>query len=120
MANPYIARVQKQTIRNTTFFGQVNSLDLGYHNHQHYLVISGPEDISIFNVCKKTKAKTLSQNGVSVGAGTAVKIHPKQEYLAYSNGCDWTKGLYELETIKRPRIVVTKLLNNDLVSFVEK
>ena len=117
--NHYVARVQKLNIKNTTFHGQINSLDLGFHNHLNYLVVSGSEEICIFNVNKKSKVKSLSQIGATVGAGTAVKISPNQDYLAYSTGSDWTKGLSELDGIKKPRIVVTKLSNSDIVSFVD-
>jgi uncharacterized protein with WD repeat len=121
LSDLYVARVQKNTIRSSTgFYGQVNCLDLGYHNYEGYTVIGGSEDINIFNTNKRSKVKSLATTGQSQGAGTAVRISPKNDYIAYATGSDWLKGLYELETIKKPKIAVVKLTVQDLNDYTSK
>lgn len=117
---PFVARVQKTIIRNTTYYGQVNCVDIGFHNYDVFSIIGGSEDLGIFNTIKKSKVKTLATAGSATGAGTAVRISPKNEYVAYATGSDWLRGLYELESIKKPRIAVVKLSNSDLNDFIAK
>jgi hypothetical protein len=120
MISPYVARVQKSLIRNTTYYGQVNCVDVGFHNYEIFSIIGGSEDMAIFNTNKKSKVKTLATAGTSTGAGTAVRLSPKNDYVAFATGSDWLKGLYELESIKKPRIAVVKLTSSDLNDFIAK
>ncbi len=94
--DPYVTRVQKKIERSTTMYGQANSIDIGYHNYTPFVMIGGSDDLGIYNSCKKTKSKTVTTANTTVGATTAVRIGPKNEYIAYATGCDWLKGLYEL------------------------
>jgi hypothetical protein len=41
-------------------------------------------------------------------------MNPKMDLVVYATGSDWLKGLYELETLKKPKIAVVKLSNSDL------
>lgn len=120
MVSSYVARVQKSTIRGTTFYGQVDCVDIGYHNYEIFTVVGGSEDMVIFNNNKKLKARNISTALGTIGAGTAVRISPKNDYIAFATGCDWLKGLYELESIKKPRIGVAKLNSVDLNDCVSK
>lgn len=120
LITPYVVRVQKSTIRATTHFGQVDCVDIGYHNYEIFTIVGGSEEMVIFNTNKKSKAKTLTIANTTTGAATAVRISPRNEYIAFATGCDWLKGLYELETIKKPRITVGKLSSNDLNECTSK
>jgi WD40 repeat protein len=120
ISNNFVTRVQKRTEKNITMFGQVNAIDLGYHNYESFSVIGGTEEISIYNTQKKSKARALASNNSTTGAGTAIKLSPKNEYVAFATGTDWIKGLSELEGIKKPKIGVVKLSNSDLSEFVAK
>lgn len=120
LITPYVARVQKSMIRSTTFYGQVNCVDIGYHNYEIFTIVGGTEDIVIFNINKKSKAKTVSISSSLIGPGTAVRISPKNDYIAFATGSDWLKGLYELESIKKPKVSVAKLSIGDLNECIAK
>lgn len=121
MMNAYVTRVmKKKDAKNNDLFGQVNAIDIGYHNYETFSIFAGTEEIAIYNTTKKSKVKTLTTNSTGTGAGTAVRISPKNDYIAYATGSDWIKGLYELETIKKPRIGVVKLSNSELNEYVTK
>jgi len=42
---------------------------------------------------KKSRTKTIGGGTTSSGSVTASRISPKNDYLAYSTGCDWLRGL---------------------------
>lgn len=121
ITSPYVIRGQKRTDnRGSSVHGMVNSIDIGYHNYETFSLSAGTEDIVVFNNIKKMKCKSLITSSSNVPAGTAVRISPKNQYIAYAVGSDWTKGLYELENIKKPKIFVVKINNSDLNEFTSK
>lgn len=117
---PFVARVQKNMIRNTTFFGQVNCVDIGYYNYEIFTVVGGTEDTVIFNTNKRSKAKNVVTSSGIIGATTAARVSPRNDFIAFATGCDWLKGLYELENIKKPRVSVARLSNADLNECTSK
>jgi hypothetical protein len=52
--------------------------------------------MGIYNLNKKTRVRPLATSGSSTGAITAVRLSPKQEYVAFATGTDWLKGIHEL------------------------
>lgn len=69
---------------------------------------------------KRSKVKTLATSSTQVGASTACRFSPKNDYVAFATGNDWLRGIQELEFVKRPRVGVVKLSNSDLTDFVAK
>ena len=74
-------------------YGQVDCVDIGYFNYETYTLIGGSDDLAVYNLIKKSKMKTLASSGTSTGATTAVRISPRQDYVAYATGTDWLKGI---------------------------
>lgn len=90
-------------------FGQVNAVDIGYIDHSFFSMVGGSEDLAGFNLSNKSKVGSYINQNSTTGAITAVRLRPKLDYMAVGTGSDWLKGLHELETIKRPKIVIIKL-----------
>ena len=80
--------------------------------------MAGTVDIGIYNMNKKEKTKTI-KNTPSTPI-TACRLSPKGDYLLYAYGNDWNQGLYDLNSIKRPKIMASKFSSSDLNSFVSK
>lgn len=94
--DPLVSRSQKTTNSRTTLYGQVNCIDLGYMNYEVFALIGGTEDLTAYNIAKKSKGNTYSTPNSSTGAATAMRLSPKLEYLVYATGTDWNKGINEL------------------------
>ena len=110
-----VSRTQKKGSSSiSATYGQVNAVDLGYHDYKVFSMVGGSEELSIWNIIKRTKGATISSVSSSIGATTAARICPKQEFVAFATGTDWCKGLYELEGLKRPKISVIKLATSDM------
>jgi hypothetical protein len=77
-----------------SLFGQVNCVDIGYHNYETFCLIGGSDDLSSYNTNKRNKGNTYSTASTSIGATTAVRLSPKLDYIVYANGSDWTKGIH--------------------------
>jgi hypothetical protein len=95
-------------------------VDLGYYNYETFCLIGGSDDLSSYNILKKSKGNTYSNASSSVGACTAVRLSPRLEYIVYATGSDWTKGIHELENMKKPKICVSKLTTSDLKDLSTK
>lgn len=95
-------------------------MDIGYYNHETFCLIGGSDDLSSYNILKKSKGNTYSNCSSSVGATTAVRLSPKLDYIVYATGSDWTKGIHELENMKKPKICLAKLSMNDLKDLTSK
>lgn len=52
--------------------------------------------MGIYNLNKKIRIKALATSGSNIGAITAVRLNPKQDYVALATGTDWLKGIHEL------------------------
>ena len=115
-----ISRTQKKTDTRVSLCGQVNCVDLGYYNYESFSLIGGSEDLSSYNMLKKTKGTTISAASSTIGAATAVRISPRMDFVAFSTGSDWTKGIHELESLRRPRIGVVKLTAGDLKTLTAR
>jgi hypothetical protein len=74
----------------------VDCVDVGYYEYEAFFLIGGSEDMGIYNLNKKTRVRPLATSGSSTGAITAVRLSPKQEYVAFATGTDWLKGIHEL------------------------
>ena len=93
-----VSRTQKRGSSgiSSSTYGQVNTVDLGMHDYKCYSLVGGTEELGLWNLVKRTKGSTLSSSSSSIGATTAARICPKQEFIAFATGSDWCKGLYEL------------------------
>jgi hypothetical protein len=120
IAISFVARTQKRTEQDTVMYGQVNAVELGFHNFEGFAVVGGGEEIAVLNTVKRTKVRALASKDSSTGAGTAIRLSPHNQYIAFATGSDWSKGLYGLEDTKKPRIAVVKLSNIDLCEFIAK
>lgn len=108
---------QKKTEKGSDRYGQINCVDIGVNQKgEQFFIIGGTEDLFVFNV-RKQKIRNFS---TTQGPTTAVRLSPNQDLITFSNGCDWLKGLYQLETMKRPRQVVIKITNADINDFAAK
>lgn len=83
-------------------------------------MIGGTEDLSAYNIIKKNKGTTYISTSASIGAATAVRLSSRLDFIVYATGSDWTKGIHELENLKKPKIGVTKLTSSDLRDYVSK
>ena len=115
-----VSRSQKKTDTRVALYGQVNCVDLGYYNYEAFSLIGGSEDLSSYNILKKSKGTTISAATSTYGAATAVRISPRMDFVAFSTGSDWTKGIHELESLRRPRIGVVKLTAGDLKTLTAR
>ena len=77
MLEPIVSRSQKRTDHRVQMYGQVNAVDIGVSNYDPFTIIGGSEDCSGYNLYKKNRIKSYSQYGTTVGATTAVRLHPK-------------------------------------------
>lgn len=108
---------QKKTQKGSDRYGQINCVDIGItQKGEQFFLIGGTEQLFVSNI-RKQRVRVYSANQ---GPTTAVRISPNQDAITFSNGCDWLKGLYQLDTIKRPRQAVVKLSNTEITDFVTK
>lgn len=115
-----MSRSQKTTNTRSALYGQVNCVDLGYLSYEVFAIIGGTEDLSAYNIIKRSKGSTYITSNSSNGAATAVRISPRLDYLVYASGTDWTKGIHELENLKKPKIGLVKLTQSELKELVLK
>lgn len=116
VVNIYVNKVQKRMEKGITMLLQVDAVDIGVSNSDFCVAIGGTEELGIYNHIRRAKVKTLV-SASQTAATTAVSFSPKHDYIAYAVGSDWLKGIYELETMKRPKIGVVKLSSADMSSF---
>ena len=109
-----VSKVQKKSDTRNPLYGQVNCVDLGYSAYQAFAYVGGTENLQSYNLVSKNKVDTVTTTTSSVGACNAIRISPKQDYVVYATGTDWTKGIHELENLKRPRIGLVKLSQGDV------
>lgn len=117
-----VARSQKKggSSYSSSTFGQVNCVDLGYYSYTGYALFGGTDDLCSWNIFKRSKGITITSSSSSIGAATAVRISPKQDFVAYATGTDWCKGMHELDHLKKPRIAVTPISQSDLKTLTSK
>lgn len=96
IGDPLVSRSQKTTNSRTALYGQVNCVDLGYMSYEVFALIGGTEDLTAYNIVKRSKGNTYSTSNSSTGAATAMRLSPKLDYLVYATGTDWNKGIHEL------------------------
>ena len=100
--------------KGKSIYGQVNCIDLGCYKYDPFVMTGGSDDLRGGNLYKKSAMHPISSTTSSVGATTAVRLSPDLDFVAFATGCDWLKGLHELDTMKRPRIAVVKMTSQDL------
>ena len=96
LVDSIVSRSQKKADSRIGMYGQVDCVDIGYHNYETFSLIGGSDDLSSYNTFKRSKGHTYSNCSTSVGACTAVRLSPRLEYIAYATGSDWSKGIHEL------------------------
>jgi hypothetical protein len=109
-----VSKVQKKLDTRHTLYGQVNCVDIGYASYESFAFVGGTENLESYNLTAKNKVDTITSASSSIGATTAVRISPKQDFVVYATGTDWTKGIHELESLKRPKIALIKLTQGDI------
>ena len=115
-----VSKVQKKSDTRGILYGQVDCVDLGYAQYEAFAFVGGTENLESYNLVAKNKADTITSSTSSIGATTAVRISPKQDFLVFATGTDWTKGIYVLETLKRPKIALIKLTPGDIKNLTMK
>lgn len=115
-----VSRSQKRGSTRGDLYGQVNCVDIGYYNREIFSLIGGTEDLTSYNLNKKSKGNTYCTNSSMVGAATACRMSPRYDYLVYATGTDWCKGIHELENLKKPKINLVKLSTSDLKELTSK
>lgn len=96
MGEPLVSRSQKTTNTRITLYGQVNCVDLGYMSYEVFALIGGTEDLTAYNIAKRSKGNSYASSNNSTGAATAMRLSPRLDFLVYATGTDWTKGINEL------------------------
>jgi hypothetical protein len=51
----------------------------------------------------------VTSNNISGSAVTACRVDFKNKFLVYAIGSDWCKGILELESYKKAKIIVYKI-----------
>ena len=111
VSDPTTMRTQKKR-HSISMSKSVNTVDIGYHRYETFVVVGGGEDLGGINIRKNSKSKTYASISSTTGAITAARLSPKLDYLAYATGTDWMMGLKELEGIKKPTIAVSKITSS--------
>ncbi len=93
---PLVSRSQKTSTTRTSLYGQIDCVDLGYASYEHFSIVGGTEDLSSYNLIKKSKSLTYITSSSTTGATTAARLSPKLDLIAVATGTDWTKGIHEL------------------------
>lgn len=100
-------------ISNSTY-GQVNTVDLGFKNHETFCLVGGTDNLRTFNLSTKNEGPMITSSSTSIGATTAVRLSPNLEFVAFATGTDWCKGIHELDHIKKPLVSVIRLNESEL------
>jgi hypothetical protein len=100
-----------------SLFAQLNSVDVGCYDGKPFIGVASTLESTLINPFTKYKIVSFS-NEDREGASTAIKISPNLDFVVVCTGSDWTKGLAELECLRKPRVIVSRLTMNQLKKMV--
>ena len=94
---------------SNAIYGQVNTVDLGFKNHETFCLVGGTDNLRTFTLSTKNEGPLITSSSTSIGATTASRLSPSLEFIAFATGTDWCKGIHELDHIKKPLVSVIRL-----------
>jgi hypothetical protein len=96
---------------------QLNSVDVAFYDGRPFIGVASSSESTLINPFTKYKIVSFS-NEDREGASTAIKISPNLEFVAVCTGSDWSKGLGELQCLRKPRVIVSRLTMDQLKKLV--
>ena len=99
---------------SSSTYGQVNTVDLGFKNHETFCLIGGTDNLRACNISTKVEGPMITSSSSSIGATTAARLSPTLDFVAFATGTDWCKGIHELDHVKKPIVSVIKLSDSEL------